>query len=466
MIRNVLLIFSIIGLFAGCKSSKNLSTVESVTTNFEMPDLKSTINLHYKISKQTTRDTFNRIIDQYLAEGIEMSAMGFDVVVKKYNQAELEIAGKRVLSKMPIEISISKNTFIKNVKARGVLDLNFLTDIDIDAEWNFLTETSLEHYQWLVEPKLDLGGFSIPIEKLANVIIEQSKPQLEQQINLSINEQLSIKEKMLDMMKYVENPIEVDTIMNSWVHLVPEKVYMSEIVNEEDWSRGNVTIHNTTKISETRPIDVMPALNLPRFAWEEKLDDTSHINIVMNISYDNINRLLVDRFKGQTFSGDGKTIKINDIKMYQNGEKLVTEAEVSGSINGQLLVSGKPIFDNEKQVFYTDDIDIDVRTKNMLHKAGAWLFKGKIKNRLKDLMYFSLSENLEAAQEKVNTELTKYSIPKELELVADIKKLNVNKFVLDQQQIHAFITLNIYLEAIIYDMRVFGNQNIKAPLKG
>ncbi len=445
-------------LASSCKTNKNLSTIESNSESFVMPELKSTINLHYKIKKSATRDTFNNIIDKYLNSDIQISALGMDVNLKKYGYADIEILGKRVLTKLPIEIDISKKTFIKNIKARGILDLNFLTDLEVDSTWRLSTETKLEHYEWLEEPKIDLGGFSISIEKLSNSVIEKSKAQLEEQINLSINEQLSIREKVMDAMTYLEKPIEVDTIMQSWVHLIPEQVYMSELRNEEDWSRGNLTVHTRTKITDHKPSEVIPGLKLPEFSWEEELDDTSHINIVLDVSYDNINRYLEQNFIGQTFSSDGKNITIEDIHLTNRGDKLVADAKVSGSFNGELQISGKPIFDNDREAFYTEDIDVQVKTKNILHKAGAWLAKGKIKNKLQELMNFSISENLDAVQEKVNNEISKYSKAGQLDLKADIKKLNVNKFVLSPDKIHAFVTLNIYLEAAIHDMRVFNVQ--------
>ena len=230
---------------------------------------------------------------------------------------------------------------------------------------------------------------------------------------------------------------------------------MSQIRNEEDWSRGNLTVHTKTKITDHNPNEVIPGLKLPDFSWEEELDDTSHINIVMDVSYENINGYLKQNFVGQTFSNDGKNITIEDIHLRSSGDKLVADAKVSGSFNGDLQISGKPIFDNDKEAFYTEDIDVQVKTKNILHKAGAWIAKGKIKNKLQELLYFSISDNLNAVQEKVNNEVGKYSKAGQLDLKADIKRVMVNKFVLSPDKIHAFVTLNVYLEAAIQDMRVF-----------
>ena len=88
--------------------------------------------------------------------------------------------------------------------------------------------------------------------------------------------------------------------------------------------------------------------------------------------------------------------------------------------------------------------------------------KGKIKNKLQEMMRFSVSENLVAIQEKIDDQVKLYSVVDELALRADIRQLKINKFVLGEDKIHSFITLNIYLEAAIYDMRVF-NRGMPMP---
>jgi len=447
-------------LLASCKSTKNLSKVEESNIEFVMPELKSTINVHYDINKKSLQDTFNSIIDLYLAGDMELTSMGMDIVVEKEQEAEIELSGRKVLSRLPIKISVSKNTILNKINAEGVLELNFVTDVDIDSSWNLITKTNLEHYEWTKEPSLSLGVFSIPVGKLANGIIEKSKSEFEAQIDKSVNDQLSIREKVLDLLKYIENPIELDTVLNSWVTLKPEYVHMSEIVNYEDWFNGNITVQGKTKITEERPKDIIPGIKLPEFTWQKDLDDTSHINFVLDISYASVNKYLNANYRGQTFEQDGKSITLNNIELYRKGSKLVTKANVSGSVNGDLFITGKPIFDNEKQAFYADDVDIDLRTKNVLHKAGAWLLKGKIKNQLKELMYFSIDENMKSIQRQLDSQIGKYNIEDQLTLKADIRKLKVNKFVLDNDKIHSFVTINLFLKAIIEDMRLFDNNII------
>jgi hypothetical protein len=223
----------VVFLFLSCKSTKDLSIVEAPKTRFVMPELKSTLNVHYKIDKQAIRDTFNTLIDTYLASDMELSYKGVHVTIDKIEDATVEFAGRTVLTTLPLSIGLDKATIFSNINAQGSLELSFVTELDMTAQWTLVTNTLLEHYEWIDKPKLSLGAFNIPVGSLANSIIDKSKSQFELQIDKSVNEQLDIKDKVLDLMKYVEKPIALDTVLNSWAQVVPEKIYLSEINNNE-----------------------------------------------------------------------------------------------------------------------------------------------------------------------------------------------------------------------------------------
>jgi len=455
--RNFLVCLIVLSLIA-CKSSKNLSKVEESVTKFVMPELSSSVNVKYELSKAALQDTFNTIIDYYLAGEMELEAMGMDVVVEKNDDAVILLEGRKVLSSLPIKISVSKNTILSKIKADGILQLDFATEVDIDSSWNLVTKTTLDHYEWTKEPQLSLGAFSIPVGSLANGIIEKSKAEFEKQIDQSGNDQLSIRDKVLDVIKYVEKPIELDTILNSWVTLRPEGVYLSEFRNLEDWFKGDLTVKSKTRITETEPTDVIPGIKLPEYSCR--------LNFVLDISFDNINEYLNANFKGKSFESKGKSITIHEIDLSRKGKKLVTRAKVSGAVNGDVYVTGTPIFDNAAQTFYADQVDVELKTNNVFHKAGAWLAKGKIKNELKDLLRFSIKDNISAIQEQLNREVERYSVKDELILQADIKDINVNKFVLDDENIHSFVTIHMFLKATIHDMKVFTHDPSPRLLKG
>ena len=456
--RAIVYVFFLV-VFYSC-SKKDVSHVEDHNYSFVMPELKSTLNIHFKMDKASINDTFNILIDNYLQADMELEALGSDVKLSKTEDATMEFRGRTVHTKLPVTIEMTKETFIKDIQADGSIELSFVSHVDIDSNWTVITKTELENYEWIEKPRLNLGGLKINISSLANTIIDRSKEEFERQIDLSVSEQLDFRNRMLGLMKNIENPILIDTLLNSWLYLRPQKVYMSHVENTEDYAIGNLTIHGVSKLSSKKPSDVIPGLKLPEFSWEEKLDDTSHVNMVLDVSYDKINQYLKENYVNETLGSGNKQITIKDIDLTKDGDKLRITSDVAGTLNGKLIVSGKPIFDNTEQLFYVDDVDIQVQTKNVLKKTAAWLLKGKIKNQLKDMLRFSMNDNLMELQNVIDQQIEQYKIEDQLDFRVDIKKLHIDKFVLDSDRIHAFVTLNVYIETIVYDLTAFDSPTL------
>jgi len=91
--------------------------------------------------------------------------------------------------------------------------------------------------------------------------------------------------------------------------------------------------------------------------------------------------------------------------------------------------------------------------------------KGKIKNQLKDLLYFSIDENVATFQEQIDQQIMQYNIDEKMYLKAKINKLHIDKFALDVDRIHAFTSLSFDLETEVYDMRAFNDNSTKFRLK-
>lgn len=68
-----------------------------------------------------------------------------------------------------------RKTFLTDLKAKGTLEMSFVTDLDMDSMWNMKTKTSLSFHRWIEKPKLSVAGLNIPIENISDIILKKSK---------------------------------------------------------------------------------------------------------------------------------------------------------------------------------------------------------------------------------------------------------------------------------------------------
>jgi len=192
--------------FISCKSKK-LALENYQNLNLDLPeDYSSYLTVNYKLDKKGIQDTFNMIIDQYLAGDMEFGDYGLDITIKKEDEATFEFEGRNVLINLPIFVAFSKKTIFADIQAEGALSLTFKSDVEIDSSWNLFTNSRLENYEWTKKPKLNLGGLSLNVENIANNIIEKSKEEFARNIDLSIQEQFALRARMLEVLQTVEQP--------------------------------------------------------------------------------------------------------------------------------------------------------------------------------------------------------------------------------------------------------------------
>lgn len=163
--------------------------------------------------------------------------------MSKQKDATVEIEGN-ILVVLPLAIQVEKNTFLANLKAKGVLELTFVTNVDVDTIWNLSTKTSLSTHKWLEKPKLSIAGLNLPIETISNLVIKNTKKQIEQSIDASVKESFTLKQKMKETMAIFDQPMQMDVSNGGWLDVKPEQMQLNKVQNGRYSSEGKIAMEN------------------------------------------------------------------------------------------------------------------------------------------------------------------------------------------------------------------------------
>src|SRR5690606_34183490 len=162
--------------------------------------------------------------------------------------------------------------------------------------------------------------------------------------------------------------------------------------NSKSFASGKIAFQLLSSYSTSMPkSDHLETKKLPKVNWSENIPDSSIFRLVTEIKTMDINQIVKSQFDGQTFSAEGKSITLSNIVVNCDFTHVSVVTDVNGSINGTLIITGKPFYDPIKNAFSTEDIDIKFKTKNKVHKAASWIAEGYIKRELKKMLQYSLS---------------------------------------------------------------------------
>ena len=191
--------------------------------------------------------------------------------------------------------------------------------------------------------------------------------------------------------------------------LHPKNLRMENINAKNDLLNINIGISATPVVSFAKPVAVTSALPDMKPA-----NNPGGFNIYLEaaLQYDSLSKVLNGYLINKRFDvSEGiinKHIIIqNTIVSGDENGNMVIRLDFTGSFNGTAYFTGKPSYNAEKKTIEVQDMDYDLKTKNLLLKTAKWLFNKRIVAELKKYTSFDLSHYYDTASATLNTWLNK-----------------------------------------------------------
>lgn len=412
---------------------------------------KSQLNLKYKLNKNSIAETFNSVLDSLMSNNtFELDEYNLNITLLKQKDATVEFQDKSVLINFPLKITAEKKTFLQDLLVEGEINLSVITDIEIDKYWNLFTNTELIDYSWVTKPQAKMGSISIPIEKIMNLVIDRTKSKVVKEIDRTIKEEFALKSQIISVMDMIGQPISLDRGSDIELQINVDSFAMTGTYNTFDWTEGIISVTGVGEVIGAKDYSSAPD-DLPVFSWLDSQfkKDSSDIYFNIDLELNRINKLVSDRIVGKRFSENGKEIVVEKVELKGLDDKLGVVADVSGSYDGQIFLSARPEFDADKKTLKSEDIEISILTKNVLHKALAWMLKGKIKKELDKTLQFSLKDFLDPIQKQIDEQVKEINKQGGLQLSVDLQDLDIEEFKFSKTKIHAAVHVPLILELSI-----------------
>lgn len=419
---------------------------ERYDTRFE--EKKSLINIPVRINMLELEQSLNRQLTGVLYEDKDIND-GDDMMVKaeKRSDIKLSVTGQQINYRTPLNLWIKYDLGLTTVEATGAIALNFKTAFEIRNDWTVETRTDIEGYEWLEKPKMRVVGVNLPIGFIADMILKNSKGKLTKSIDKLTKDNLDLRTMIESAWKRFFDPVLVAPEYNTWLTLNPESIGMTPLttINNELVSTIVVESMPTVKIGD-RP-EVAPARSLPPLRYVNKAQEDFVIHLKADVSFREAERIAQASLVGQTFTQGKRAVKIEDVKLYGQGNNLVVTTKLSGSYEGNVYLIGKPVYNIKTNKIDLDNLDFSLETKSFLVKSGAWILKSTLRKKLQENLDFLLDYNLKGIQDQLQTQLTHFTLTPGAYLNGQLQQLNIE---------------NVYLtqDAIIVDLGLQGRVNV------
>ena len=420
------------------------------------PRIKSTISLPVSIPVAEVNRLINQSVSGVIYQDDSYTNNNndqFKVKVEKSGQIKLSaLKGNRFLIEVPLKIWAEQGYGGLGVYMYQDTQFNvvmkFITSVSFQKDWTLLTLTKANGFKWTTKPVLDYGKVKIPIASMIEETLTEEQSKFTTLIDRNIKESFDLKTYLIPVWNQFNEPIMVSEDYQTWLKITPQKVYMTPLVIYSDYIKATLglDLYSETYIG-AKPVSSKPIASFPDFQIAAQIPSDFNIKTTANITYEEATSLARKQFLNQEFelTSENSKVKITDIKVYGENLNVAIEAKTEGAINGTVFIKGFPVYDAQKQKIVLTNTDFKLKTRNILKKAIALVFEGKIKRMIENEYGIPMKDIIDSSKSSLTESFNKEYFPG-IFLKGNVINLQPVQVLVFHQSITAVIETNANLQ--------------------
>jgi hypothetical protein len=330
----------------------------------------------------------------------------------------------------------------------------FNTQLTVNNNWTISTKTSANGFEWVTKPVLDFSRIKIPITSLVENSLKEQQTKFCATIDEQMKTQINFQQLAVTAWNIFSQPFDVSDDYKTWLKITPLSVNLTPLKfygNEIDTNIGLDVFSETFTGLKPEKSPIVSAIG--NFNFIPKLQNAFNLNTTANIPYEAATKIAEQTFLNKKYDfREGKSeITITGIKVYGDENRLMIEAQTSGTINGTSFISGIPVYDELKHKIVLSDTKFKLKTSNIFQKTLTLLFQNKIVKMIEDEYGIPTSDIELSSKNSIEAAFNK-DYYKGLKISGQVYKLKPTQILLTPNGITAVIlteaTLQLKLQGI------------------
>ncbi|MFI5203275.1 MAG: DUF4403 family protein [Flavobacteriales bacterium] len=431
----------------GCKTRVKVAKPEEKyipKTQFEK--VESLINIPVEISVPALEKTMNKYTEGVLYEDKSFDDNDGDNLkckVTKYKDFKLDALENRIKVDVPLNIVGTYKKLGATFGFTATITITYVTEIAFKDSWKLKTVTHSNGYKWIKSPKVDVGLFELPVTFIADAVIKGQTSYINDMIDESIKEYVSLKEYIMPAVKAMAEPMNVSETYKTWFVITPLQAYTTQLNAANKKIKATIGLKaNIETFIGDKP--ALPEVKdpLPMKAVDELKDDFN-LGIVVVTSYEAASEILKKEFvtSGYEYVDGKRKIGFTKMNLYGQGEKMVVEVAMTGSVNGTVYLIGTPVYDEKFKAIKIINVDFEVDSKSKLMRSSNWLLHGAFAKMIEKNLVFPLGDQLETSKKDAQEYLKNYEVSEGIFLNGEIKTIETGKVYLIESAIVSVVNV-------------------------
>lgn len=444
------LLFSI-GLFG-----QNSTEIKSA---YNFPKIKSSITMPVTIPISEISNVINGTVKDLIFQDDSYTDNDNDQFkVKVWKTKPIRLVGDasgNILIEVPLKIWAEKGIGTLGVYSYQETTFEtimyFKTAVSFKNNWTVSTFTQPMGFKWVKKPVLDFGKIEIPITSLVEKSLKDQQYKFCKTIDDQMATQLNFQQYAVLAWNSFAEPFNISEEYKTWLKITPINVNITPLRfygNQIDTNIG-IDIFSETFTGD-KPNASLPTKAVMNFNFVPTLANQFILQTTANIPFSEATAIARKSFLNKEFDLNNSKVKITDIKVYDESERIMIEADLEGYVKGKAFISGIPNYDEIQKKIVLSDTKFKLKTMNILQKTASVLFKSKIVKTI-ETEYGIPTNEIENSSKKSIEEALNKEYYKGLRMTGKVFKLKPNKILLNASGITVVIDTNATLKLTLKD---------------
>lgn len=434
-----------IGIFGQTKTSGDAI--------YNFPKIKSSITMPVTIPLSEISNMINASVKDLIFQDDSYTDNNNDQFkVKVWKTRPIRLVGstnQSILIEVPLKIWAEKGIGTLGIYSYQETTFEtvmyFKTALDFKNNWSISTFTQPTGFKWVKKPVLDFGKIQIPITSLVEKSLKEQQYNFCKTIDQQMASQLNFQQYAVLAWNAFSQPFSISEEYNTWLKITPINVNITPLKFYGNQINTNIGIDIFSETyTGTKPEASQPAKAVMNFNFIPLLADQFVLQTTANIPFSEATSIAKKTFLNKEFEIRDSKVKISDIKVYGEANRIMIEADTEGYVNGTAFISGIPVYNETKRKIVLSDTKFKLKTANILQKLATSLFKGKIVKMIEDEYGIPTAE-LETTSRKSIEEAFNKEYYKGLKMTGRVANLKPHQILLNDSGITAVIDTNANL---------------------
>jgi hypothetical protein len=290
----------------------------------------------------------------------------------------------------------------------------FSTKFSIRADYNIQTITTALGFEFLSKPVLKTNVVDIPIGPVIEKVIDAKMGSYAAEIDKSIANSFQLRPLVIDAWNAAMQPTKVSEEYNTWIKIEPLEILATPFKSDKRNIKAILGFKVLIEtIVGTPVLPIKKVTTIPNLKYVNAISEEFEVQLFTIVNFQTATDISKKMFVGQKYEfKDGKyKVEIKDLTISGQDSFLVFKSTTAGSFKGDIFIKGIPKYDPFKKMIVLTKTELDIKTKNFLHKSAAWLLEGYMENKIESEFGMPVQEIIDfskaSVMESINKEFTK-----------------------------------------------------------